>query len=64
MQKGRKPDSSRLTLFYIIHVLQRYSDREHPISVSEIQEKINLKPPAGNPTIKRLQLAVVDEKVI
>lgn len=41
MQKGRKPDSSRLNLFYIIHVLQHYSDREHPMSVSTIKEKIN-----------------------
>ena len=41
MEKGRKPDSSRLNLFYIVHVLQRYSDREHPMSVSKIQEKIN-----------------------
>ena len=41
MQKGRKPDSSRLNLFYIIHVLQHYSNKEHPMSVGEIQEKIN-----------------------
>lgn len=41
MQKSNKPESSRLNIFYIIHVLQRYSDREHAISASEIQEKVN-----------------------
>jgi len=41
MEKKRKPDSSRLNIFYIIHVLQHYSDIEHPLSVAEIVKRIN-----------------------
>ena len=41
MSPNYKPDSSRLNLFYILHVLQKYSDVEHPISVPDIREKIN-----------------------
>ena len=38
MVKGRKSESSRLNLFYIIHVLSKYSDEEHPMSVAEIKK--------------------------
>lgn len=43
MSPNYKPDSSRLNLFYILHVLQKYSDIEHPMSVPDIREKINLE---------------------
>lgn len=38
---ANKPDSSRLNAFYILHVLANRSDEEHPMSVSEITERVN-----------------------
>ena len=36
-----KPESSRLNLFYILQILEHYTDEEHPLSVSDIAEKVN-----------------------
>lgn len=41
MAKRVKPESSRLNLFYILHVLEQYTDEEHPLSASEIADKVN-----------------------
>lgn len=41
MANGKKPESSRLNLFYILQVLSNYTDEEHPMSASEISDKIN-----------------------
>lgn len=38
---ANKPDSSRLNVFYILHVLANYSDEEHPLSVSDIARHVN-----------------------
>ncbi len=37
----KKPDSSRLNLFYIVQVLAKYTDEKHPMSAQEIAEKVN-----------------------
>ena len=37
----KKPDSSRLNLFYIVYVLEKYTDEKHPMSAQEIAEKVN-----------------------
>lgn len=39
--KSKKPESSRLNLFYILQVLEKYTDENHPLSVAQIAEKIN-----------------------
>ena len=36
-----KPESSRLNLFYILQILEHYSDENHPLSVAEITDKVN-----------------------
>lgn len=36
-----KPESSRLNLFFILQILEHYTDEEHPLSVSHIAEKVN-----------------------
>lgn len=41
MNKTHKTESSRLNLFYILQVLKKYTDEEHPLSVLEIQERVN-----------------------
>lgn len=41
MENNRKPESSRLNLFYILQALSEHSDEEHPMSVSEIRDKVN-----------------------
>lgn len=41
MAKNNKPESSRLNLFYILQILSTYSDEEHPLSASEIRDKVN-----------------------
>lgn len=38
---GKKPDSSRLNVLYMIYVLANYSDEEHPMSISEIKDKVD-----------------------
>lgn len=38
---ANKPDSSRLNTFYILYVLENYSDEEHPLSVSDIGKRVN-----------------------
>ena len=38
---GRKPESSRLNVIYILSVLSNYTDEEHPMGVSEIKEKVD-----------------------
>lgn len=38
---NRKPESSRLNIFYIIQVLSEYSDQENPLSAQEIANKVN-----------------------
>lgn len=38
---GGKPESSRLNLFYILQVLERETDEEHPLSAAVLAEKIN-----------------------
>lgn len=37
----KKPDNSRLNLFYILYVLKKNTDEDHPISASEISKIIN-----------------------
>ena len=39
----KKPDSSRLNLFYIVQVLAKYTDEKHPMSAQEIAEKMGIK---------------------
>lgn len=41
MAKSKKPESSRLNLFYILQILSSHSDDEHPMSASEIRDKVN-----------------------
>ena len=41
MSKQAKPETSRLNLFYILHVLEQYTDEEHPLSAMEIADKVN-----------------------
>ena len=41
MANGSKPESSRLNLFYILQVLSDYTDEDHPMSASEIRDKVN-----------------------
>lgn len=41
MSKSHKTESSRLNLFYILQVLKKYTDEEHPLSIVEIQERVN-----------------------
>ena len=41
MKKSAKPESSRLNLFYIIYVLKKYTDENHPITALEIKEYVN-----------------------
>lgn len=41
MAKSNKPESSRLNLFYILQILSNHSDEEHPMSASEISDKVN-----------------------
>ena len=36
-----KPESSRLNLFYILQILEHYSDENHPLSAAEITDKVN-----------------------
>ncbi|MCI9306438.1 MAG: WYL domain-containing protein [Lachnospiraceae bacterium] len=38
---GRKPESSRLNVVYILYVLSNYSDEEHPMGISDIKEKVD-----------------------
>ena len=38
---ANKPDSSRLNTFYILYILENYSDEEHPLSVSDIGNRVN-----------------------
>lgn len=38
---SNKPESSRLNVLYIVYVLSNYSDEEHPMSVTEIKEKVD-----------------------
>ena len=40
-KEKKKPDSSRLNLFYIVHVLAKYTDEKHPMSAIEIANKVN-----------------------
>ncbi len=41
MANGSKPESSRLNLFYILQILSNYTDEDHPMSASEIRDKVN-----------------------
>lgn len=41
MAKSKKPESSRLNLFYILQILSSHSDEEHPMSAPEIRDKVN-----------------------
>ena len=43
MADSRKPDSSRLNLFYILQILANHSDEDHPMSASEIRDKVNME---------------------
>lgn len=38
---AKKPDSSRLNVFYILYVLANCSDEEHPLSVLDITRQVN-----------------------
>ena len=38
---SNKPETARLNFLYIYHVLQQYSDEEHPMSVQEITDRVN-----------------------
>ncbi len=40
---SKKTESSRLNLFYILHVLANYTDEEHPMSLSEIKSKVDVE---------------------
>lgn len=37
-----KPENSRLNVFYILQILERYTDDRHPLSVAQIREKLML----------------------
>lgn len=41
MGKSKKPESSRLNLFYILQVLAKETDERHPMSVAQIRDKVN-----------------------
>jgi len=41
LTRTAKTENSRLNVFYILQVLERHSDEEHPLSVTEIRDKIN-----------------------
>ena len=43
MADSRKPDSSRLNLFYILQILANHSDEDHPMSASEISDKLGYR---------------------
>lgn len=43
MEKKGKPESSRLNLFYILQILEHYTDEEHPLSVSDVTDKVNVE---------------------
>lgn len=45
MAKSKKPESSRLNLFYILQILSSHSDEEHPMSAPEIRDKVNERVP-------------------
>lgn len=38
---SNKPDSSKLNTFYVLHVLENYSDENYPLSIMDITKKIN-----------------------
>ncbi len=38
---NRKPESSRLNVFYILHVLSEHSDEQNPLAAQEIATRIN-----------------------
>lgn len=40
-KRGTKTESSRLNIFYILYVLEQYTDAEHPLSASKISELVN-----------------------
>lgn len=41
MSKHTKPESSRLNALYVLLVLKKYTDEEHPLPVQEICKKVN-----------------------
>lgn len=41
MANSNKPESSRLNLFFILQVLSGHTDEEHPLSVTEIRDRVN-----------------------
>ncbi len=41
-KEKKKPESSRLNLFYIVQVLAKYTDEKHPMSASEIAKQVNI----------------------
>lgn len=41
MANSKKPESSRLNLFYILQILSKHTDEENPMSASEISDKVN-----------------------
>lgn len=41
LKKTVKSENFRLNVFYILQVLEKYSDEEHPLSVTEIRDRVN-----------------------
>lgn len=41
MRSAHKPDNSRLNVLFILHILQQYSDEDHPLSASDIMNRVN-----------------------
>ena len=39
--KTNKSDGSRMNIFYIIHVLEKFSDEEHPLSAADIAKLVS-----------------------
>ena len=38
---ANKPENSRLNVVYVLYVLANYTDEDHPMSITEITEKVN-----------------------
>ena len=40
-ETAQKPDNSRFNVMFILHILQQYSDEDHPLSVIDILNRVN-----------------------
>lgn len=40
-KESSKPSSARLNIIYIIYILRQYTDEQHPMSITEITDRLN-----------------------